>query len=62
MREEEQIPVACPYCGEPIELTIDANAIGGETIEDCSVCCRPMNIRIDMIGGEPAVSVSTDAD
>ena len=24
MREEEQVVVSCPHCGEPIELTIDA--------------------------------------
>ena len=60
MREEEQVGVHCPWCGEPIELTVDAAALGGETIEDCSVCCRPMNLRIEMVGGEPFVSASTD--
>ena len=35
----------CPYCGEPVELQIDA---GGGThqayIEDCPVCCRPWQV------------------
>jgi hypothetical protein len=40
-----EIEVRCPYCGEPISLAIDEG--GGSTqryIEDCSVCCQPMEI------------------
>ncbi len=45
----------CPYCGEPVDLFIDP---GGGTeqdlIEDCSVCCRPMRVRVtyDEEGGD----------
>jgi len=37
--------VACPYCGEENELTLDPG--GGavqEYIEDCHVCCQPWHV------------------
>lgn len=39
--------VVCPYCGEEIELAIDPG--GGAVqryIEDCEVCCRPMELTV----------------
>ena len=38
----------CPYCGEPVQLVVD-NALEPEVlsqqyIEDCQVCCRPMQV------------------
>ena len=38
---------SCPYCGEPIELWLDAD--GGHSqsyVEDCSVCCHPMQVSV----------------
>ena len=34
----------CPYCGETIELLVDASMVDEPYIEDCQVCCRPINI------------------
>ena len=44
----------CPYCGEPVEILLDAG--GGdrqEYVEDCEVCCRPWRVRVryDRDGG-----------
>ena len=36
----------CPYCGEKIELLIDGSIPEQEYIEDCFVCCRPIEISI----------------
>lgn len=37
--------VNCPYCGEEIELFIDeGGSLEQAYIEDCQVCCRPMQI------------------
>jgi hypothetical protein len=39
--------VTCPYCGEEIELAVDPG--GGspqEYVEDCEVCCRPMQLTV----------------
>ena len=38
----------CPYCGEPIELVIDASAGSQEYIEDCFVCCRPITVSVSV--------------
>jgi hypothetical protein len=36
--------IECPFCGESITLLVDTS-IGEQTyIEDCSVCCRPIQI------------------
>ena len=45
--------IDCPYCGETITILIDDSVGAQQYIEDCQVCCRPMEIR---------VSVSADGD
>lgn len=44
MNSIESIYEQCPYCGESIELLIDASGGDEEYIEDCEVCCRPISI------------------
>jgi len=34
--------VLCPYCGEEIEVDIELLEEAQSFIEDCSVCCRPI--------------------
>ncbi|HUF71737.1 MAG TPA: CPXCG motif-containing cysteine-rich protein [Gammaproteobacteria bacterium] len=38
--------VECPYCGEAIELIIDSSIEHQRYVEDCSVCCRPIEIEV----------------
>jgi transcription elongation factor Elf1 len=34
----------CPYCGEDISMVLDLS-VGRQTyIEDCEVCCKPIEI------------------
>lgn len=41
----------CPYCGEPVELSAEAQGASEETyVEDCSVCCRPWTVHIHRDG------------
>ena len=49
---------SCPYCGELIELTIDCSIPEQQYIEDCQVCCRPIQIlaSIDEFG-TPMISL-----
>ncbi len=42
----------CPFCGEPISLLIDLSAGEQSYIEDCQVCCRPMQVSVDVENGE----------
>ncbi len=42
----ENVSLQCPYCGETIEILVDRSAGDQDWIEDCSVCCRPMELRV----------------
>lgn len=54
------VSVDCPYCGEPIELLIDASAGDQRYIEDCQVCCRPIAVVATVEEGEAHVSVRAE--
>jgi hypothetical protein len=56
---EEFVPVQCPYCGERLETRVDLTADELTYIEDCQVCCRPIELGIerDETGALLAVSV-----
>ena len=41
-----EIQIQCPHCGETITSTADTSQGDYSTIEDCEVCCAPMNIEI----------------
>jgi len=45
--------VSCPYCGESFETGIDASAGSQAYIEDCQICCRPIefSLELDSSGG-----------
>lgn len=55
----EAISATCPYCGEPIELVVDESAGSTRYIEDCQVCCRPMQVDVAVDSGEVSVRVRT---
>jgi hypothetical protein len=40
--------IQCPYCGEPFETQIDSSAGSASYIEDCHVCCRPIEIALEV--------------
>lgn len=40
--------VQCPYCWEEITLLIDASIEVQEYVEDCEVCCRPIDFVIEV--------------
>ena len=36
----------CPYCGETVTVLVD-HSIGAQAyVEDCEVCCRPIEFRV----------------
>jgi len=43
--------ISCPYCGEEFVTSIDCSAGDQSYIEDCYVCCQPIEF-----------TVSADAD
>ena len=40
--------IQCPYCGERIEIFVDASAGDQHYIEDCQVCCQPIEFTLDV--------------
>ena len=51
----------CPYCGEPITLLIDSSEGDQRYIEDCAVCCQPIEVRLRVgMSGEVELSVARD--
>lgn len=54
--------VLCPYCGEPIELQVDCSAGAQAYVEDCAVCCRPIEVRTLPDGEGWRVEVMRDDD
>lgn len=42
-----EVETSCPACGEDVTLLIDETAGRRQTyVEDCWVCCRPMQVRV----------------
>ena len=62
MPELTEQSISCPYCGETITILIDTSAGDQSYVEDCQVCCRPMNVEVSCAGGELGdLRVSGDA-
>jgi uncharacterized protein (DUF2225 family) len=52
--------ITCPHCGESFPLEIDTSQSEQSIIEDCTVCCRPINLTIHCRpGGVVDLSEST---
>lgn len=57
----EEWALQCPYCGEQIEVLIDCSVANQRYIEDCQVCCRPINFDVRVSeGGELTVLASDE--
>jgi transcription elongation factor Elf1 len=42
----------CPYCWKEISFLLDTSVQGQTYIEDCEVCCNPIEIRYEISDGE----------
>ncbi|MBW0001488.1 MAG: CPXCG motif-containing cysteine-rich protein [Verrucomicrobia bacterium] len=49
---EQIAQISCPYCGAVFSTFIDTSQGAFCTIEDCQVCCRPIQIDIECTAGE----------
>ena len=50
--ELEEREVTCPHCWEPHRIFVDTSGGSAVYIEDCSVCCHPMEISVTVSGDE----------
>lgn len=53
-----EVDIECPYCGEPLTLAVDETGGRSQTyVEDCAVCCQPIEVRAQVDPDEFDVSV-----
>ena len=45
---DEFVSIQCPWCGERMETHVDLTAGAQSYIEDCQVCCRPMQLTLEL--------------
>jgi hypothetical protein len=38
--------ITCPHCGEVFPIQVDTSQAAQSLIEDCTVCCRPIELTI----------------
>ena len=61
MHELQEHSIQCPYCGEVIEVLVDSSQEEHNYIEDCSVCCQPINIYVSIgFDGETYLEAVSD--
>ena len=41
----------CPYCWEQISMVLDTSVKGQTYVEDCEVCCHPIELRYTVEDG-----------
>lgn len=49
---EDWVSVDCPYCGEGMDVHVTSEQDGQSMYEDCGVCCRPVQLHIQVEEGE----------
>jgi hypothetical protein len=50
--------IGCPYCGESISILVDDTLPEQRYVEDCQVCCRPIELDVAVA---PNGDVTVDA-
>ena len=40
--------VECPYCGERFETPVDTSSGSARYVEDCQVCCQPIDFSVEV--------------
>ena len=40
--------VECPYCGEQFETSVDTSAGSARYVEDCHICCQPIDFQLEV--------------
>jgi hypothetical protein len=57
---EPFVDVACPYCGEVINTRLDLSAGSQSYVEDCQVCCQPMQMAVSVDGDGQLAHVTAE--
>ena len=44
--------LTCPHCWQVIDVVLDLSAGGQQYVQDCEVCCNPLEITYEVRNGE----------
>ncbi len=56
----EELEITCPYCGESFTTLVDCSAGDQRYIEDCTVCCRPIELELTLTTTGPLLITRRD--
>ncbi len=51
--------VECPYCGESFETPVDTSSGSARYVEDCQICCQPIEFSVEVDHAGELESLST---
>jgi hypothetical protein len=51
--------VECPYCGESFETPVDTSSGSARYVEDCQICCQPIEFSLEVDHAGVFQSLST---
>lgn len=51
--------VQCPYCGQGFETVVDLSSGSASYIEDCQICCRPIEFSLEVADDGTLASLET---
>ena len=52
MRVEDDFTFQCPYCWQPTAIQVELIHGNQQFVEDCQVCCNPIEISFRVRNGE----------
>lgn len=52
----DPVRVVCPFCGEDVEISVDAD-VSGTFIQDCEVCCNPWLVSVSGRGEDRTIDI-----
>lgn len=50
----------CPYCGESNQIMVDCSVSSQEYIEECQICCKPINIYINVDNNNVQINATSE--
>jgi uncharacterized Zn finger protein len=54
---DEEFQVTCPYCGEQVEIYVEADT-RGSFVQDCEVCCNPWRVHVSGVAEDRLIYVT----
>lgn len=49
---EEDVTITCPHCWQQSVIRIDLSAGSQRYVQDCEVCCNPLEVEFTVSGAE----------